>query len=413
MPKHRLLITTSTLPRDLTDPEPRFVLDIALQLARHYEVSILAPGLPDGASSDVLGDVTIHRYRYAPVARWQTLTHPGAIMERLATNRARWMLVPPLLAGLRRGIGRLLRAQPFDCVHANWLVPQAAVQGLFFRPPDHPPYLAVSHGADVYAMRGRLGAFLLRAAIKQAAGVICVSEEMRRTLRSRFSEEIGGRPIEIIPQGVDLERFSPAHRTADWAKQLGLERPLILFVGRLSAKKGVEHLIEAMAMEPLASTRAGLAIVGRGPLEDRLRKRCKELALERRVRFLPAATHSSLAQFYASADVLCVPSVTAADGDREGRPTVLIEAAASGLTAVASETGGIADWLEPESNGVLVPEGDPRALANALCSLLAEPERLARLGQQARQDSQKFAWSAVAERYADLTDRTISGHPRT
>ena len=101
MPKHRILITTSTLPRDQADPEPRFVLDIALQLARQYEVSILAPGLPDGASTDMVGDVAIHRYRYAPLARRQTLTHPGAIMERLSTNPARWMLVPPLLAGLR------------------------------------------------------------------------------------------------------------------------------------------------------------------------------------------------------------------------------------------------------------------------------------------------------------------------
>ena len=412
MAKRRILITTSTLPRDLSDPEPRFVLDVALHLARHHDVSILAPGLPGAPRTGVVGDVAIHRYRYAPLARWETLTHPGAIMERLAENPARWALVPLLMAGLRRGIGRLLRLQPFDCVHANWLVPQAAVQGLCFGSPRHPPYLAIGHGADVYALRGPFGTYLARSAIRRATGIVCVSEAMRETLCRRFPGETRTRPMEVVPQGVDLERFSPVHRNQGWAGTLGLRRPLILFVGRLSAKKGVEHLLDAMASEPLASKRAGLVIVGRGPLEQSLRERCEHLELGHRVRFLPATDHSTLAEFYASADLLCVPSVTAPDGDREGRPTVLIEAAASGLAAVASDTGGIADWLVHDRNGILVGEGNARALAQALAGLIAQPDRLSRLGRQALTDSQTHGWPAVAERYADLTERAIATRPR-
>ena len=81
--KPNLLVTTSTLPNRPDDPEPRFVLDLAIGLSRHFEVCVLAPRNPGARPIDEFGGVEIRRYPYAPLRSWETLTYPGASLERL------------------------------------------------------------------------------------------------------------------------------------------------------------------------------------------------------------------------------------------------------------------------------------------------------------------------------------------
>ena len=104
-----------------------------------------------------------------------------------------------------------------------------------------------------------------------------------------------------------------------------------------------------------------------------------------------------------AADVLCVPSVVAMNGDQEGRPTVLVEAAACGIPAVASDVGGIREWIEDGNNGFLVQQADSGALANALARLLNQPELARRMGQAARRKAVETTWAAVADRYTEFT----------
>lgn len=400
--KPKLLITTSTLPDDKHDPEPRFVFDLAAGLSRHFEVCILAPRHPGVAETDTLGGVEVRRYAYAP-RRWETLTHPGAILDKLRERPARWGLVPLLLAGLYRETRRLLASRKFACVHAHWLVPQAAVQSLLAPNAAGTPYIAIAHGADVHAINGAVGSAMLRRAVRGASGVVAVSHSIELTLRQRFPGEMAERPTAVIGLGVDTQEFSPALRVSGEDVFPDLPRPLILFVGRLAEKKGIAVLLKAMSLEPMRSARASLAIIGRGALEQSLKDLCKELALDDRVHFYPGLHHASLGKHMAAADLLCVPSMTAKDGDQEGRPMVLVEAAACGVPAVGSDAGGIGEWIEDGVNGRLVPQADPAALAHALADLLGQPERLREMGRVARQKSLQLSWSQVADRYAAFT----------
>ena len=127
--KPNLLVTTSTLPNRPDDPEPRFVLDLAIGLSRHFEVCVLAPRNPGARLTDEFGGVEIRRYPYAPLGSWETLTYPGASLERLRQRPVRWALVPLLVAGLYRATRRLLAERNFACVHAHWLVPQGRRPG--------------------------------------------------------------------------------------------------------------------------------------------------------------------------------------------------------------------------------------------------------------------------------------------
>src|SRR6185437_507604 len=147
--------------------------------------------------------------------------------------------------------------------------------------------------------------------------------------------------------GVDLARFPPGSGGPD----------LVLFVGRLVEKKGVEILIEAFARARAARPGASLVIIGDGPLRPRLERRAGE-----GVRFLGALPPGDVADWMRRATVLAAPSVTARDGDAEGLPNVIVEAAASALPAVGSDHSGIPEAILDGETGFIVPERDAEAL---------------------------------------------------
>jgi glycosyltransferase involved in cell wall biosynthesis len=409
--KPKLLITASTLPNYERDPEPRFVIDLAIGLSRHFEVCILAPRNPGATAIDAFRNIEVRRYPYAPVRRWEQLTYPGAMLERLYQVPSRWALVPLLLGALYRETRRVLTERNFACVHTHWLVPQGVMQSLTSSGKSQTPYIAIAHGADVHAMNGIFASAMLRRAVAGASGVVGVSHQLIATLRRRFPSEMAARPAIVIGCGVDTEKFSPALRSDDWPAVHGMSRPMIVYVGRLSEKKGIEFLLAAMASEPLLALRASLLILGRGPLEERLKSISKTLELGNRVRFVPPCDHSILGHYIAAGDVLCLPSIVTARGDQEGRPTVLVEAAACGIPAVASDVGGVREWIDDGRNGLVVPQADPLALAHALAGLLRQPERIRRMGQEARKKALETSWSAVADRYAEFTFKVIDRVP--
>jgi colanic acid/amylovoran biosynthesis glycosyltransferase len=170
--------------------------------------------------------------------------------------------------------------------------------------------------------------------------------------------------------GVDLDRFRP-----DVAPR---EPGLILHVARLVEKKGTKVLIDAMA--GLAG--AKLAIIGDGPLRAALERQARELG--DRVRFLGALPADEVASWMRRASVLAAPSVTAADGDAEGLPNVVAEAAASGLPVVGTRHSGIPEAIEDRLSGFLVPENDAGALAERLGDVLGSESLRSEMGIAAR-----------------------------
>lgn len=171
--------------------------------------------------------------------------------------------------------------------------------------------------------------------------------------------------------GVDLDRFHPGG---------GRREPgLVLHVGRLVEKKGTAALIEAMA----GAEGASLAIIGDGPLRGALERRAGPAA-----RFLGALPPDEVASWMRRASVLAAPSVTAGDGDAEGLPNVVVEAAASGLPVVATQHSGIPEAVTDGETGFLVPEGDAGALG-------------ARIGELLGSDDQRRAMGAAARRLAE------------
>jgi glycosyltransferase involved in cell wall biosynthesis len=196
--------------------------------------------------------------------------------------------------------------------------------------------------------------------------------------------------------GIDLDAFAaPPERDAT----------TILHVGRLVEKKGTAVLLAAFARVTLAHPAATLTIIGDGPLRRSLAHRASELGLGESVSFLGTQPPSAVAEWMRRAAVLAVPSVTARNGDAEGLPTVLLEAAAAGLVAVGSEHSGIPEAIEDGRTGFVVPEGKPEPLADRLGELLSSPEVRRSMGAAARRMAEtRFDRRMQSERLEVLYD---------
>ena len=191
--------------------------------------------------------------------------------------------------------------------------------------------------------------------------------------------------------GVDLDRFRP-----DVARR---EPGLILHVGRLVEKKGTKVLIEAVA----GMAGATLTIIGDGPLRAALERQAREIG--DRVRFLGELHSDEVANWMRRASVLAAPSLTAADGDAEGLPNVVVEAAASGLPVVGSRHSGIPEAIEDGVSGFLVRENDASALAERLGEVLGSESLRSEMGIAARRLAErKFNRELLTARLESIYD---------
>jgi glycosyltransferase involved in cell wall biosynthesis len=216
-----------------------------------------------------------------------------------------------------------------------------------------------------------------------------------------------------LAQGFPPERILVHHNGIDLAKFRaapgGREAGLVLHVGRLVEKKGTRLLLDAVAKLP----EARLVIVGDGPLRASLERHAAGLGLGGRIRFLGHQPPDEVARWMGRAWLLAVPSVTAADGDSEGLPTVLIEAAASALPAVVSDHSGLPEAVSDGRSGFVVPEGDGEALAARLAELLASPALQASMGGAARAIAgERFDAARQAAALEARYDALVAAGPR-
>jgi glycosyltransferase involved in cell wall biosynthesis len=252
--------------------------------------------------------------------------------------------------------------------------PVSAVHGYFAHVPTEVAAkaarrLGVPYGFSVHAVDARkVTRSDLADRARDAACVIACNPDVAGDLRR------AGAPVHLIPHGVDLERFTPTPPPNGEVLSL-------LAVGRLVPKKGFPVLIDAASrlLAPFF-----LRIVGDGPDREALERQIAAAGLEDRVRLVGPRTHDDLPAEYASADIVVVPSVMDATGDRDGLPNVVLEAMSSGRPVIASDVGAVSSAVVDRRTGVLVPPGDAGALAGALEYLVDQPACRERLGREAR-----------------------------
>ena len=340
---------------------------------------------------------------YALAPATDAITHPA-----VAQVKAPLVVIPALTRSRAREFAarhvRLLREAPVryfgtlafalgrgrqgwrDFLRAGWLATQLRDDGV-----DHLHSHFISSPTDIAELAGRLLAlpFSISAHAKDIY-LSAASDLQRKLLAARFTvtcteanrqvlAAIAPRAfVQRMYHGVDHALFHPKQRA------LASTVPLIVSVGRLRAKKGLNNLIDACALLRQRGQAFACEIVGYGEEQTQLQAQIDRLGLARQVRLVGKLAREQVIERYAHAAVYVQPSRIAADGDRDGIPNVLLEAMAMGLPVVASRVSGIPELVGDGVNGLLVEPDEPAALADAITRLLQRPTLCADLACRAR-----------------------------
>ncbi len=425
-----LLFLTQTYPHTPEDTAGPFIRELALALVRGGDrVRVLAPharGLPRRRDD---GGVEVETFRYAPVP----LERFGYGRSLAADERVRgaalvaapfyalgaWRAVRRSLREATRGEGSgtgspsaragqevVGRRVAWDVVQAHWLLPN----GPLARGSAARTTFGVGiHGSDVFLAERRAARGVVRRTLAACDFLTgCSPELVERVCALGFPTD----EARVIPYGVDVDAYRPdPARRSLWRQRLGVpaEAPLLLGLGRMATKKGFQVLLPELAALFAAVPDLHVVLAGDGDLLPRFR--AEAAPLHGRVHFPGAVLRDTLPDLFRAADAFVLPAVHDPRGNVDGLPNVVLEAMASALPVVATAVSGIPLAVRDGVEGVLVPEGDGRALREALAALLADRERGRRLGEAGRRRAvAELTWDAVAKRYRAAYMEGIARH---
>ena len=270
-------------------------------------------------------------------------------------------------------VADLLSQEAITHLHAHFATAPASV-AMFTHHLTGIPYTFTAHAKDIYFdTKPRL----LRTKIKHARAVVTISEYNRGHL-SRLVGPSGSKKVHCVYNGMDLRSYTGGLSSIEKSPV-----PSILTVARLIEKKGIGDLIRACHVLRERGRSFRVEIVGKGPLRMRLKTQVHLLNLQDIVRFRGALAQEAVREAYRQADIFALPCVISEDGDRDGIPTVLLEAMACGLPVVSTGVSGIPELVEPGRDGILVEPRNPKKLADALDSLLSDQDLRRKLGTAA------------------------------
>jgi glycosyltransferase involved in cell wall biosynthesis len=239
------------------------------------------------------------------------------------------------------------------------------------------PFSFTAHAKDIYVSSLNPGDLLQTKLRSATFAVTCVKANQEHLA----SLSIKKTPIYNIYHGLDTRRFAPRDGAAE-----ELATPLLLSVGRLVEKKGFPVLIEACRLLKERCYKFRCQIIGApGPCERQVVSLIHELGLEDIVALRPAVTQEELRDVYRRATLFVLPCQITDNNDRDGIPNVLVEAMASELPVVSTNISGIPELIDHDVNGMLAPQKDARALAEAIAKLLDAPVLRRELGVAGRE----------------------------
>jgi glycosyltransferase involved in cell wall biosynthesis len=290
------------------------------------------------------------------------------------------------------------RKNGVDVVHAHWAIPTGPAAVMAAKRLQVPSVITM-HGGDVYVNPEQGYDFptrwyvrpVLHWTLRQAGALTAITEDCRQhALRAGAPAE----HIRLVFNGTDLRRFSPG-TDGTGSQRFG---PHMIFACRqLFPRKGIRFLLEAGAQLKPRFPDLQIVLAGDGFERPELARLATELGIASQVTFLGWVANEELPPYYRAAAVSVIPSL------EEGFGIPAAEAMGCEVPVVASDAGGLPEVVEDGVTGLVVPRGDATALAGAIGTLLADPERRRRMGQAGRERALRlFDWDRSAAQFEEL-----------
>lgn len=266
--------------------------------------------------------------------------------------------------------------RPFDAVLAHFGGNGLIAQRLRDVGVLRGPLVTIFHGHDLSKTIHQQGRAHYQALFERGELMLPVSEYFKRRLIDLGCPE---ERVRVHRMGVDLSRFEYLPRTASPDANVRL-----VSVCRLVEKKGLTFGLQAFAAAQARAANLCWDIVGDGPLRGQLEELARSLGVASRVTFHGSRPRERVQEVLRSSHIFVAPSVTSKQGDQEGVPVAIMEAAASGIPVLSTYHSGIPELVRDRESGLLVPEGDVNALAQAMIDLACAPERWSEMGRIGR-----------------------------
>ena len=210
-----------------------------------------------------------------------------------------------------------------------------------------------------------------------------------------------------LTPAVDADEFHPDRKSSGDLLRASIgfaDRPTVVCVSRLMARKGQDQLIQALPHIQQQVPGAALVIVGTGPYRKKLEELAKRIGVTNDVHFTGKVPQEQLSSWYATGDIFAMPCRTRNAGwDVEGLGIVFLEASATGLAVVAGDSGGAPDAVRNGETGLVVDGNNVHSIASSITELLLDPQRAARMGQSGRQwVEQEWTWDYSFKRLSAM-----------
>lgn len=388
-PRPRVLVVTSHFPlRRRGDVTGNFVVDPLLAVADEVDIEVLAP-LDQAVAARrerFAGRLEVHRVQYCWPRRAQRLAYGFGIPTNLRRSPVAWLQLPLFASAMATAIWR--RARHADVIHAHWL-PMAALAWPA-RLRWRVPVVVTLHGTDVTQFPRWWVRLLLRTvdeAVSSHEDLLRTVAELAPTLpRSRIRHLVEPQPVDEVLAAELAARFGTS--------------PVVLFVARLSPERDPVTFVRAAPHVLTAVPDAQFAVVGDGPLRSVVAAEAARLGVRDRVHLF--GHQAEVWTFLRAAHVFCALS------DRNNIwVTAVVEAMRAGVPVVATTAGDTARVLRDGHDALLVPVGDPEAVARAVVRLLTDPALARRVADAARAtlDAHGFDPGLVRAQTVDLYRR--------
>jgi glycosyltransferase involved in cell wall biosynthesis len=362
----------------------------ARELALYFEITLISDTLPSEKVNNVDYVKSAH-HQYSYLRRYSHVLNEYSFVR-----------------SVRRQLEKIHKKNPIDMVmcHGHAL---AALAADYLKNRYKIPYVLIAHGDVFDRPRGtydwRLTAFyraVTPSAYRNADLVIALSPYMAScALKQGASPDA----VHNVPNGIESDDIGVnpkllQQKPVDIAFKKHLN---LLFVGSLNKIKGIDILIDACKILHQKDVKFKLRIIGKGCLDGQIRNDIKRACMSSQICLQGAVQRLLLGDYYCESDIVCVPSIN------DPLPTVVLEALVSGVPVIASDTGGIPYMINNGFNGILIPPGNPEALANAVEILYRYPKKLSELANNAHTSVfPRFSWKHIGRQLYQIITLAIS-----
>ncbi len=384
----RILVLTTSYPLFPESVSGIFVKRLLLSLPDDVQCRVLTPY--DSRVASIYSDrknIQINAFRYAPGFLSNLAHRPGGIPVALKQNRFLYLVVPFFLLSM---LATTLRyARNADVIHANWAI-SGAIAG-FAGWISGTPVVTTLRGSDIPQGRAKsLSGWLLLKTLALSSQVVTVSEAFEKKMKQEFPRFAD--KIMMIENGVGDEFLSIAAMREVPEKVINL-----LTIGSLIPRKGMLHILEALAKLPEKYAFI-LRLAGDGPLREQLENKARDLGIDKQVEFLGSVDAEKIPVLLKQADLFVLAS------HWEGRPNAVLEAMAAGLPVIAADIDGVNELVVEAKTGLLFRDGDSDALRSCIEHIMDNPVQAAAYGQAGSLKiiEKGLLWRNTAQRYMQL-----------